>query len=89
MHSLPSQTALGHYSLFKTFPTYAFLWNIYLYHDYVFLFCPFSCKDFVLFGPYFGLLVLFSLYFVIFSTFNRPLAYLYIPLTESLFDQLF
>merc|ERR1711940_379635 len=53
MHSLPSQTAPGHFSLFKTFPNYAFLWNIHLYHEYIFLFCPFSLIEF---GPFLTLL---------------------------------
>ena len=61
MHSLPSQTAPGHYSLFKTFPTYAFLLNIQLYHEYIFLFCPFFLIGF---GPY---LVLFWSFFSIYS----------------------
>ena len=52
MHSLTSQTVSGHSSLIKTFPTYAFLWNIHLYQKYIFLFCPFFLIGF---GPYFGL----------------------------------
>ena len=60
MHSLPSQTAPGHYSLFKTFPTYAFLWNIYLYHEYIFLFCPLFLIEF---GPFLVLILVFWSFF--------------------------
>ena len=61
MHSLSSQTAPGHYSLSKTFPTYALLWNIHLYHEYIFLFCPFFLIEF---GPFLVLILVFGPFLV-------------------------
>ena len=61
MHSLPSQTAPGHNNLYKTFPTYAFLWNIHLYQKYIFLFCPFFLIGF---GPFLVLILGFGPFLV-------------------------
>ena len=79
MHSLPSQTAPGHNSLYKTFPTYAFLWNIHLYHEYIFLFCPFFLIGF---GPFLVLILVFWSFFSLYSVWLSDFEEEYTPLNE-------